>query len=55
MMKRFYEDYIEDLAKKSGYSFDFLMGVFNEHIELDDEVDLTYFTDVTMEHDWQKG
>ena len=49
-IKRKIDDFISDLSKKSGYSWDFLMDRFNEVMEEDGDLD--YFVGVTMEHDW---
>ena len=55
-IKRYYEDYIDDLSKKSGYTYIELMDIFNEVmdecIESDEEFDEENFTQITMEHDW---
>lgn len=50
-MSRTFEVTIDNLAKASGYSWDFLVDMYNEMVE-DGEYDWDYFVGVTMEHDW---
>lgn len=50
-MKRHLDNWIDDLAKKSWYSWDFLMDRFNEMMD-ENEVDIYQFVGITMEHDW---
>lgn len=49
--KRFIEDEIARISRKSGYSENFLMDVFNE-MQDDGEVDLAHIEAVAMEHDY---
>lgn len=49
--KRFIENEISRISKKSGYSEDFLMDVFNE-MQDDGEFDLAFIEGVAMEHDF---
>lgn len=51
-MSRVFEAYIDNLSKKSGYSYDYLIDRFDEMIEDDGELDMDYFTGVTLEKDW---
>ena len=54
--KRFIEDYIADLSKKSGYGYCELMDIWWAYCDdcYDDNEDINYdyFTSVTMERDW---
>lgn len=43
---------IEDLSRKSGYEYEFLVNVYNEIMEDSGEVNWAYFAGVSMEHDW---
>ena len=49
-MTRAWEEWIDNLAKKNNYQYDFLLDRFNEVMEEDG--DLEYFIGVTEEHDW---
>ena len=52
-MSRVFEYAIEDLSKKTGYHYNFLVGMFNEM--MDDEgqdFDWDQFEGISMEHDW---
>ena len=49
-MSRTFEGTLNRLSKDTGYSYDFLVDMYNEVIEEDG--DLEYFIGVTMEHDW---
>lgn len=49
-MSRCFEAYMDDLCKKSGYNYDFLVDRYNEVMEEDGDVG--YFIAVTMERDW---
>lgn len=51
-MKNTLEQFIEDTAKKSGYTWVFLMDMWNRIMEEDGEVNIDYFVGVSMEHDW---
>ena len=51
-MNKCFEAFIDNLSKKSGYDYDFLVDMFMDAMEEDGYVDLEYFIDVTMEHDW---
>ena len=44
--------YLEDLSKKSGYSYEFLANMWEDFTNDDGPLDLDYFTGVTMERDW---
>lgn len=50
--KRFIENEISRISKKSGYSEEFLMDVFNEEMLDDGKVDLDHLEAVAMEHDF---
>ena len=50
-MKDFIIGFIEDLASKTKYSFEYLMDLFYEMMD-DGEIDLKYFEAVTLEEDW---
>ena len=50
-IKRFIENEIARISRKSGYSENFLMDVFNEMLE-DGEADLDFIEAVAMEHDF---
>lgn len=52
MIKRHLESEIERIAKASGYTFDELMDIYNEIMELEGEVDMLHFEHVSMENDW---
>lgn len=43
---------MEELSRKSGYDYDFLVGVYDEIMSNDGDVDWKHFIGVTMEHDW---
>lgn len=49
-MSRTFEGIIDDLSKKTGYSYDFLVDRYNE--VMDEDGDAEYFMNVTMERDW---
>lgn len=49
-MSRTFEGIIDHLSKKTWYGFDFLVDRYNEVMEEDGDVG--YFIDVTMEQDW---
>lgn len=49
--KRFIENEISRISKKSGYSEDFLMDVFAEMCD-EGESDLRYLEAIAMEHDF---
>lgn len=50
-IKRNIEDEIERISKASGYSWDFLMDVYNDMMD-DGEPDLGFIEAVAMEHDF---
>lgn len=49
-MSRTFEGLINDLSRKSGYGYDFLVDKYNE--VLNEDGDVEYFINVTMERDW---
>lgn len=49
-MSRVFDGIIDDLSKKSGYSYDFLVDMYNE--VMDDDGDVDSFIAITMEQDW---
>lgn len=49
-MSRTFNAIIDDLAKKGGYDYNFLVDRYNEVIDEDGDVD--YFVAVTLERDW---
>ena len=49
-MSRTFEVIIDNLAKDTGYSWDFLVDRYNEVMEEDG--DWEYFLGVTLERDW---
>lgn len=49
-MSRTFEGIIDNLSRKSGYSYDYLVDRYNEI--MDDDGDVEHFIAVTMEHDW---
>lgn len=52
-MAKVFEHRVNELAKKSGYSYDDLVDVWNDHLEETGEFpDWNYFSRVSMEHDW---
>lgn len=51
MMKNYFEDQIYSLASCTGYSFDFLLDVWNDEVSNGD-ADFEFFRAVTLEHDW---
>ena len=51
-MKRYIENEIERIAKATGYEFDFLMDIYNDTMEIDGEVNMKLFEEISMEHDW---
>lgn len=51
-MKRHIEREIDRIAKKSGYSWGFLMDVYMETFEADGHVDMESFEQISMERDW---
>lgn len=51
-VKRHIENEIDRIARKSGYSWNELMGVYMEAMEDDGYVDMQLFEQISMEHDW---
>lgn len=52
-MSRVFEAFIEDLSQKSGYSYDFLIDMYNLVMNNENEEgDINYFIRVTLERDW---
>lgn len=51
MAAKVFEAFIDDLCRKSGYSYDFLIDRYYEVMEEGDG-DLDYFIQVTLEKDW---
>lgn len=49
-MSRTFETIIDDLAKATGYTWEFLVARYNEVMEEDG--DWEYFLGVTLERDW---
>lgn len=52
-MTRNWENFIDGLAIKNGYSYDFLLDRFNEVMEEDGDLD--YFITVTEERGWYRS
>lgn len=50
-MSKVFSHFIDDLAEKSGYSWDYLVDRWNEMMD-DGDVGVDYFVGITMEHDW---
>lgn len=50
-MKRYFENQVDILARKTGYARDFLMDMWNEECE-EGDADWDYFVGVTLEQDW---
>ena len=50
-IKNFFENEIEKLAMMTGYTWGFLMDIWNEMVE-DGEDDWDFFVGVTLELDW---
>ena len=55
-IKRAIENFIGDLSEKSGYGYCELMDIWwsycDDCYEDDEDIDVAYFTGVTMERDW---
>lgn len=51
-MSKVFNCSIEELSRKSGYGYDFLVDIYTEIMNSDDFVDWNHFAGVTMEHDW---
>lgn len=51
-MKNVFNNIIERLCNETGYSYDFLVDIYNEIMETDGDVDTEYFIGVTLEKDW---
>ena len=51
LFKDYIYDFIEDLARKTKYSFDYLMELFWDMAD-EGEIDFEYFKGVTLEEDW---
>ena len=51
-MSRFFEGFISDLSKKSGYNYDFLVDMYNEVVDDPDDGDVESFANITLERDW---
>ena len=52
-MSKVFEDFIEKLSEKSGYSYNFLVDRYDE---MNDElryVDMEEFYSIVMNHDWE--
>ena len=49
-MSRTFDGIIDHLSKKTGYDYDFLVDRYNAVMDEDDDVE--YFMNVTMERDW---
>lgn len=51
-VKRYIENEVDRIAKKSGYAWDFIMDIAMESLEADGEIDWKHIELVSMEHDW---
>lgn len=51
LIKRYFENEIEALAKATNYEFGFLMDRWNEEC-IEGETDFECFKAITLEHDW---
>lgn len=51
-MSRCFEAFIDDLSKKSGYSYDFIVDMYNEVMDDPDDGDIKSFVNITLEQDW---
>lgn len=51
-MSKVFDYAIDNLSRRSGYSYDTLVDIFMECMEDEGDVDWEYFVDVSMEHDW---
>lgn len=52
-MAKVFENAMDELARKSGYSYNTLVDIWNEYTEEDGNFpDWNYFSGVSMERDW---
>lgn len=52
-MGNMFDRAMTELSRKSGYSYNTLIDIWNEHFEETGEFpDWDYFSGVSMEHDW---
>lgn len=52
-MSRYFEAFIDNLCKKSGYDYDFLADRYNEMVDDPDwDGDMDKFIGITLERDW---